>query len=124
MRCCICARDCKASTTNLRKNEEPNMRWKKMIFIAPLAILAMLLFIFIGGEIVLHLWNWRLPPDQLLASLRPPVALPHPLRRIGTAQLLWAVPVPPSDGRALRSHHARRARTIPPTHARALRLRP
>jgi hypothetical protein len=37
------------------------MRWKKMIFIAPLAILAMLLFTFIGGEIVLHLWNWLLP---------------------------------------------------------------
>jgi uncharacterized membrane protein len=37
-------------------------RWKKLIFIAPLAILAMLLFIFLGGEIVLHLWNWLLPP--------------------------------------------------------------
>ena len=37
------------------------MRWK-WIFIAPLAILAMLLFIVIGGEIVLHLWNWLLPP--------------------------------------------------------------
>jgi hypothetical protein len=36
-------------------------RWK-MIFIAPLAILAMLLFAIIGGEIVLHLWNWLLPP--------------------------------------------------------------
>ena len=36
-------------------------RWK-MIFIAPLAILAMLLFVVIGGEIVLHLWNWLLPP--------------------------------------------------------------
>ena len=34
----------------------------KMIFIAPLAILGMLLFAFIGGEIVLHLWNWLLPP--------------------------------------------------------------
>jgi hypothetical protein len=34
----------------------------KLIFIAPLAILAMLLFAFIGGEIVLHLWNWLLPP--------------------------------------------------------------
>ncbi len=33
-----------------------------MIFIAPLAILGMLLFVFIGGEIVLHLWNWLLPP--------------------------------------------------------------
>jgi hypothetical protein len=30
-------------------------------FIAPLAILAMALFAFIGGEVVLHLWNWLLP---------------------------------------------------------------
>ena len=37
-------------------------RWKRVIFIAPLAILGMLLFVFIGGEIVLHLWNWLLPP--------------------------------------------------------------
>ncbi len=35
---------------------------KKMIWIAPLAILAMILFVFLGGEIVLHLWNWLLPP--------------------------------------------------------------
>src|SRR5438445_7810102 len=64
MRCCICASDCKAFTTNLRKHEELNMsrKWKKMILIAPLAILAMLLFTFVGGEIVLHLWNWLLPP--------------------------------------------------------------
>jgi hypothetical protein len=34
---------------------------KKWIFFAPLAILAMLVFIAIGGEIVLHLWNWLLP---------------------------------------------------------------
>ncbi|MFZ0312775.1 MAG: hypothetical protein WAL85_08725 [Candidatus Korobacteraceae bacterium] len=34
---------------------------KKMIFIVPLAILGILLFIFIGGEIVLQLWNWLLP---------------------------------------------------------------
>jgi len=33
-----------------------------LIIIAPLAILGILLFIFIGGEIVLHLWNWLLPP--------------------------------------------------------------
>jgi hypothetical protein len=33
-----------------------------MIFIAPLAILGMLVFIAIGGEIVLQLWNWLLPP--------------------------------------------------------------
>ncbi len=35
---------------------------KRMIFIVPAAIVGMLLFIFIGGEIVLHLWNWLLPP--------------------------------------------------------------
>jgi len=35
---------------------------KKLILIAPLAILGILLFIFIGGELVLHLWNWLLPP--------------------------------------------------------------
>jgi hypothetical protein len=35
---------------------------KKMIWIAPLAIVAMLLFAYIGGELVLHLWNWLLPP--------------------------------------------------------------
>jgi hypothetical protein len=37
-------------------------RLKRLIFIAPLAILGMLLFIAIGGEIVLQLWNWLLPP--------------------------------------------------------------
>lgn len=36
-------------------------RLLKMILIVPLVILGMLLFIFIGGEIVLHLWNWLLP---------------------------------------------------------------
>src|ERR1700688_4186959 len=36
-------------------------RWK-MVFIAPLAILAMLLFSYIGGELVMRLWNWLLPP--------------------------------------------------------------
>jgi hypothetical protein len=34
----------------------------KLIFIAPLAILGIFLFIAIGGEIVLQLWNWLLPP--------------------------------------------------------------
>jgi hypothetical protein len=34
----------------------------KMIFIVPLAILGMILFVFIGGLIVLHLWNWLMPP--------------------------------------------------------------
>ncbi|HYW42043.1 MAG TPA: hypothetical protein VE959_04250 [Bryobacteraceae bacterium] len=42
------------------------MRLKKMrrkwIFLAPLGILAVLLFIAIGGEVVRQLWNWLLPP--------------------------------------------------------------
>ena len=35
------------------------MKW---VFLAPLAIFGMLLFVFIGGEVVMHLWNWLLPP--------------------------------------------------------------
>jgi hypothetical protein len=38
------------------------MRSKRLIFIAPLAILGMMLFAFIGGAIVQYLWNWLLPP--------------------------------------------------------------
>jgi hypothetical protein len=34
---------------------------KKWIFLAPLAILALLLFIVIGGAVVMQLWNWLLP---------------------------------------------------------------
>ena len=33
----------------------------KWIFIAPLAILGMAVFIVIGGELVRQLWNWLLP---------------------------------------------------------------
>jgi hypothetical protein len=36
-------------------------KWK-WIFIAPAAILGMLLFAFVGGEVVMRLWNWLLPP--------------------------------------------------------------
>src|SRR5579863_2553253 len=34
---------------------------RKWFFIIPGAILAILLFITIGGEVVLNLWNWLLP---------------------------------------------------------------
>jgi hypothetical protein len=34
---------------------------KRVIFIAPMAVLGMLLFVAIGGELVLLLWNWLLP---------------------------------------------------------------
>jgi len=37
-------------------------RMKRLFWIAPLAILGMAVFVFIGGQIVLHLWNWLLPP--------------------------------------------------------------
>ncbi len=37
-------------------------RWMKIILLSPLAILGILLFIAIGGEIVMQLWNWLLPP--------------------------------------------------------------
>jgi hypothetical protein len=39
-----------------------SVRWKRLIFIAPLALLGMVVFVAIGGEIVLQLWNWLLPP--------------------------------------------------------------
>jgi uncharacterized membrane protein len=35
---------------------------RKWIFLAPLAILGILLFSFIGGEVVRLLWNWLMPP--------------------------------------------------------------
>ena len=38
------------------------MRRKKWLFIAPAAILGILLFGFIGGEVVKQLWNWLMPP--------------------------------------------------------------
>lgn len=36
-------------------------RMKRLIFIAPLAIFGMVLFVFVGGEIVMQLWNWLAP---------------------------------------------------------------
>lgn len=41
---------------------------KKWFYLAPLAILAMLAFVALGGEAVYLLWNWLLPP---LFGLRP-----------------------------------------------------
>jgi hypothetical protein len=34
---------------------------RKWFFIVPAAIVGMLLFIFVGGELVMRLWNWLLP---------------------------------------------------------------
>jgi hypothetical protein len=35
---------------------------RKLLFIAPLAVLGILLFVFLGGGVVQQLWNWLLPP--------------------------------------------------------------
>jgi hypothetical protein len=37
-------------------------RRKRLLLIAPLAILGMLLFVSLGGTLVMLLWNWLLPP--------------------------------------------------------------
>src|ERR1700686_1564256 len=58
MRCCICASVCRAFMTSLRRSEENNMRRKWIFLAAPLGIAV---FIWIGGEVVMHLWNWNLP---------------------------------------------------------------
>src|SRR5258708_38007870 len=36
-------------------------RWMKKILIVPLAIVAIGLFVILGGELVMRLWNWLLP---------------------------------------------------------------
>ena len=54
---------------SFRKGEEQNMKQKlanmsrvtKLLLIAPLAILGMVIFTFIGGEVVKLLWNWLAP---------------------------------------------------------------
>lgn len=38
-----------------------NKRMKKMVWIAPAAILGMAVFIAIGGTVVMLLWNWLAP---------------------------------------------------------------
>lgn len=35
---------------------------RRWMFIAPLALLGIALFTFLGGQIVMRLWNWLLPP--------------------------------------------------------------
>jgi hypothetical protein len=45
----------------MRAKEKHNMSKKKWIGIAILAPLAIALFIWLGGELVMYLWNWLLP---------------------------------------------------------------
>src|SRR5258708_19463006 len=103
MRCCICASDCRVRTTNSRKDEAFRMRMK-WVLIAPLALMAMLLFAFIGGQIVLRLWNWLLPPlfGWPLITFWPPLGLLvlcpilfAGLRPRAPARSTFAPPIPP-----------------------------
>ena len=61
---------------NIRKN------W---IFIAPAAIAGIVLFTFIGGEIVKVLWNWLLPP---LFGFRP-LTFWHALGLLALCRILF-----------------------------------
>jgi len=45
----------------MRKRLKDLTRRQKLILIAPVAILGMVTFIWIGGELVMHLWNWLAP---------------------------------------------------------------
>jgi len=36
-------------------------RLQRVMIVAPLAVTAMLVFVFVGGELVLRLWNWLMP---------------------------------------------------------------
>ena len=86
------------------------MRWK-WIFLAPLAILAIAAFVFIGGQLVLHLWNWLLPPlfgfpQVTFWQARTPGAVPDPLRRIRLARFR-PLPCPRPCGRAHGRAHGR-----------------
>src|SRR5262245_16815530 len=60
-----CARGSRGSTTSSRKDEATIMamsRKKKLLLFAPFAIVGLVLFIALGGELVRQLWNWLLPP--------------------------------------------------------------
>ena len=35
---------------------------KRWYWIAPLAVVGIFVFVFVGGEVVMRLWNWLLPP--------------------------------------------------------------
>ena len=71
-------------------------RRKRLIWIAPLALLAIALFAYIGGEIVMYLWNWLLRHCSAGARL-------HSGRRLeswsyagfSSAELVGTVPVAP-----------------------------
>jgi hypothetical protein len=52
----------------MRKRLKDLTRMTRLLIIAPLAILGMVIFAWIGGEVVMLLWNWLAPA---LFGLRP-----------------------------------------------------
>ncbi len=102
------------------------MKWK-WIFLAPLAIVGILLFIALGGEMVMRLWNWLLPPLfgwhqitfwQALGLLALCRILFGGFGRHGSRALQF----PPSHGGAPGAHDTGRTGTIPARHARTMRV--
>jgi hypothetical protein len=86
---------CRTSTTSLRKDKGLNMRpkLKRLIWIAPAAILGMVLFGWIGGEVVKLLWNWLAPE---LFGLRP-VTFWQALGLLAICRILFGDSVCPAE---------------------------
>src|SRR5215467_14166164 len=61
MPCFTYASVCNVCTTSLRGKQGGLMR-RRWYWIIPAALIAIPLFLFIGGQVVMHLWNWLLPP--------------------------------------------------------------
>src|ERR1017187_2176892 len=60
MQCCICASAYRRFTTNLRKDEDRNMRSNWAVRGLKIALFAAL-FVTIFGYAVMWLWNWLMP---------------------------------------------------------------
>ena len=74
---------------------------RRWIFLAPVAILGILLFIAVGGEVVRQLWNWLLP--TLFGW--PPITFWQALGLLVLCRVLFGGPARPPFNR---SHFRRR----------------
>ena len=100
---------------------------KRWYFIVPAAIVGIVLFMFIGGELVMHLWNWLLPALfgwrvitfwQAIGIL----ALCRILVRAHWRARVSRIGLSRAHVRALGTHDAGGAREIPARNARAVWL--
>src|ERR1700722_14753977 len=60
MRSCTCAIDCSKFMTRFKRNEGKAMRKSKWMYLLIPPVIVLCGWVF--GEIVMHLWNWLLPP--------------------------------------------------------------